>query len=100
MSNIDVQAGRNKVVRALERAGYTMSGADPTDFQKGTDRSLRFKVGTQYGEVTVTTWNYSRQIGVNRATRDVQIDDLIGMINQRIEEKAERQRVPVEEYKP
>lgn len=100
MSNIDIVAGRNKIVRAMERAGFKQSAADLTDFQQGADRSLRFKVGTQYGEVTLMVWNYSRQVGVHRATKDAQIDDLISVINDRIEEKAERQRVPVEEYKP
>lgn len=100
MSNIDIVAGRNKVVRALERTGYTQSASDPTDFQQGAHRGLRFKIGTQYGEVTMTVWNYSRQIGTHRATKDEQINDLIDVINDRIEEKAERKRVPAEEYKP
>jgi len=98
MSEINIVHGRNQIVRALERHGYTQSAADPTDFQQGSNRGLRFKVGTQYGEVTITVWNYSRQVGVHRATKDAHIDDLIHIIDQRVEELAERQRVPVEEY--
>jgi predicted Zn-dependent protease len=98
MSNIDIVAGRNRIVQALARAGFTQSASDPSDYQQGTSRALRFKVGTQYGEVTMTVWNYSRQIGVHRAISDAQIDDLIRVIGQRLEEAAERQRVPISEY--
>jgi hypothetical protein len=60
--SIDIVKVREKIVKNLTEHGFRPHGADPSDFQFGTDPGLRFKVGTVYGEVTVTIWKYARQV--------------------------------------
>ncbi len=100
MNNIDVADVRNDLIKRLAAHGFTQAASDPTDFQQGTSRALRFKVGTQYGEVAVTAWNYSRQVGVRRVTMPDHIKVVEQWIQSLVDEMRERQAVPVEEYKP
>lgn len=62
LNMIDVEAGAKSIVQHLKGHDFRNAGADPTDFQYGSDPGLRFKVGTVRGEVTVSVWRHSRQI--------------------------------------
>ena len=53
---------------ALAAHGFAPRDADPTDFQNGDDPTLRFKVGTKYGEVTVQIVREGRPVEPIRAT--------------------------------
>lgn len=57
----DVEAGVKEINKFLVDQGYTPRDADGADFQRGSDRTLRFKTGTVHGEVTITVWVNDRQ---------------------------------------
>lgn len=49
----DITEAVAEIRETLDSYEFRPRDADPTDFQCGGDSSLRFKVGTRYGEVTV-----------------------------------------------
>lgn len=59
---LDVKAARDKIVANLADHGFLPRDADGADFQFHDDMTLRFKVGTVYGEVAVTVWKHDRQM--------------------------------------
>lgn len=95
---MNVQEQRSRIVKELSDHGWRPRDADPTDFQFGTDRSLRFKVGTAHKEVTVSRWAYDRQIMVQRASTPEQVTELLHWLGREINSKMERTRVEKEVY--
>ena len=65
---LDVTEAVEEIRWALVAHGFTPRDADPTDFQNGDDSTLRFKVGTQYGEVTLQIVREDRPVEPIRAT--------------------------------
>lgn len=63
---------------ALAAHGFTPRDADPTDFQNGADSTLRFKVGTRYGEVTIQIVREGRPVEPVRA---INTEGLVRVIN-------------------
>ncbi len=51
--NLDVEDTAKQMVRYLGDHHFVPRDADGNDLQYGDDKSLRFKVGTVYGEVAV-----------------------------------------------
>lgn len=72
-SKIDVVAGVQAIRQHLRDHNFHVRDADPSDYQFGTDPGLRFKLGTVYGEVTITVWRFAKQIAVIRALNEAQI---------------------------
>lgn len=52
----DVVSTAQSVRDFLQDRGFVPRDADLTDLQRGDDSSLRFKVGTSYGEVSIQVW--------------------------------------------
>ena len=96
---MDVQEQRLRIVRALADHNWQQRDADPTDFQFGTDPALRFKIGTQYREITVTAWRFSRQTDLKRATTEEQVTELLHWLDRLIAIQMERGRVEPEVYR-
>jgi len=97
---MDVYEQRQRIVKTLSDHGWRQRDSDPTDFQFGTDPSLRFKIGTQYREITVTAWSHSRQQGpAQRATTEEQVTELLHWLDRQISIKMERNRVEPEVYR-
>lgn len=74
----DVTEAVEEIRWALAAHGFTPRDADPTDFQNGADSTLRFKVGTKYGEVTVQIIREDRPVEPIRATNS---EGLVRVIN-------------------
>lgn len=77
MSKIDVAAIRSQVADHLWVMGFEPRGADPSDFQRGTDSSLRFKVGTSYGEVAVQVLVNNKKDDVIRVVSEAQVPEAL-----------------------
>lgn len=95
---MDVHEQWQRVAQTMRDHNYTPRDADQSDFQFGTDRSLRFKVGTANQEVTTTVWSHARQIDYKRATTPEQVTDMLHWIDGLINRKAEGRRVEPEVY--
>lgn len=67
-TKFDITEAVEEIRGALAAHGFAPRDADPTDFQNGGDSTLRFKVGTQYGEVTVQIVREGRPVEPVRAT--------------------------------
>lgn len=70
---INEEAAATKIHEYLREFGFVPRDADGSDFQRGTDDTLRFKVGTVYGEVTISSWGRKEQINAVRVLRDEQV---------------------------
>lgn len=70
---IDEAAGIRAIKECLYSQHYVERDADGSDFQFGSDTSLRFKVGMVYGEVTVTVWQEGKQTQAIRILSDAQV---------------------------
>lgn len=70
---IDIVAGAKALRQTLKEHNFTERDADGSDFQFGTDPSLRFKVGTVKGEVTLTVWKHARCVETIRVLTDEQV---------------------------
>lgn len=68
---MDVAKVRNQVVTYLRSEGFKPRDADGTDFAD-EDGIFRFKVGTVYGEVTVTVWQGARCVDTIRVLNEEQ----------------------------
>lgn len=77
-TKFDVTEAVDEVRWALAAHGFAPRDADHTDFQSGTDSTLRFKVGTRYGEVTVQIVREDRPVEPIRATNS---EGLVRVIN-------------------
>lgn len=86
----DIVAARQKVVDNLEDHGYRPRDADPTDFQVGNDRTLRFKVGTQHSEITVTVWREDQSVQTLRAVTEEQVVELNHSVDRQIAKRGNR----------
>lgn len=73
MSSLDIVAGVKHVNHVLAGLGFTPRDADENDFQRGSDRHLRFKTGTMYGEVTVQVFVDNQRKKALRFLTDVQL---------------------------
>lgn len=71
------EAGMKMVHANLEQAGFAPRDADPSDFARGDDRSLRFKTGCAYAEVTVLPMIDNKQQPAIRATSWAGLDRLL-----------------------
>lgn len=74
-TRIDCEAAVKAIHANLKEHDFRPRDADISDFQFGTDPGLRFKVGTVYGEVTITVWSYGRQTEVIRVLSDAQVNE-------------------------
>jgi hypothetical protein len=63
---IDAEQAVKQVWAELARLGFTPRDADGSDYQRGDDNSLRFKVGTSYGEVAIQVFRGKNPGGVLR----------------------------------
>lgn len=77
-TKFDVTKAVGEVRRALAAHGFAPRDADPTDYQRGADSALRFKVGTKYGEVTVQIIREGRPMEPVRATNS---EGLVRVVN-------------------
>ena len=86
---LDVVTTRRTVVNTLVVHGYRPGDADGADFRNPERPHVRFKVGTVYGEVTVTCWDQAnRQFKAIRILNDdksleeglIQIEALINSV--------------------
>ncbi len=64
----DITEAVAEIRETLDSYEFRPRDADPTDFQCGGDSSLRFKVGTRYGEVTVQILRKDTKIEYLRIT--------------------------------
>lgn len=82
MSRINVQSMRDRVITHLATRGFLPRDADGTDFAK-VDSTIRFKVGTSYGEVAVTTWSGSVRVGpAVRINADAHFHDFVAHVEE------------------
>lgn len=82
LTSFNVADVREQLVGYLNQLGFVARDADVTDLQLGEDKSLRFKVGTAYNEVTIIVV-YEDQDVPNRTlrvTRIGQVAQAEGMI--------------------
>ena len=93
---MDIVKVRNQVVTHLTDRGFQPRDGDGTDFQRGSDDNLRFKVGTSYQEVAITYWRGKDQFGVTRITNDGRVQEALDQINAVIPD-AETQVVMVDD---
>lgn len=77
-TKFDVTEAVEEIRWTLAAHGFAPRDADPTDYQNGDDSSLRFKVGTRYGEVTVQIVREDRTVEPVRATSS---EGLVRVIN-------------------
>lgn len=66
-----------RVAAELAQLGFTPRDADGSDYQRGDDQSLRFKVGTSTGEVAVQIFRGKHPAGVMRAISESSLENLI-----------------------
>lgn len=89
MTPDETQAMREKVVAYLRSREYTERDADGSDFQFHQDRSLRFKIGTAYSEVTITVWEDNKQtFRAIRITQNSQFEEAKHTIDKFIADRA------------
>ena len=84
MINIDVTEVVKEVRENLDSYGFKARDADGSDYQRGSDSSLRFKVGTKYGEVTVAVYRDERPEEYLRATTLEQVGRLLADVEKTI----------------
>lgn len=90
MSSIDVTEVVEDIRETLDSYGFKVRDADGTDYQKGTDSGLRFKVGTKYGEVTVAVYQAGRPVKYLRITTYEHLGAVTHAIGRYIENHATR----------
>lgn len=62
----DASVGVKQVCQALNQLGFVPRDADGSDYQRGDDQHIRFKVGTSYGEVAVQVVVDNKHVDVIR----------------------------------
>lgn len=100
--SLDIVKVRGQVATRLREHGYKPRDADPADFQFEDDRTLRFKVGTQYGEVAISVWwNDERAKDVIRITQEAQVAEALHAIDALVQSRAAGREVePITDVKP
>lgn len=73
-----------QVRKTLKELGFAPRDADPTDYQKGSDNTLRFKTGTSRGEVAVHILEAGRANEVLRIVQPHHLDDVLRRVAERI----------------
>lgn len=72
---LDVEKVAKELVGYLGTADFKPRDSDGNDLQYGDDMTLRFKVGTVYGEVAVTVWKDGRQVEALRILSEKQVPE-------------------------
>ena len=80
MNQIDVISERHKIVRHLSSHGYKPDSASGTNFIH-PHRSLQFKIGTSYGEVTVHIREGRETVDTVRILNASQVGHLLNRID-------------------
>lgn len=91
MTMIDASEMVKKVWVELALLGFTPRDADGSDYQRGDDNSLRFKVGTSYGEVAVQVFRGKDPAGVLRIISDTSLDDSLEVMRQMADDQVVRE---------
>lgn len=71
------EAAINVLNTNIKDLGFMPRDADPTDFQRGSDRSLRLKTGCAYGEITTLPMIDNKQQAAIRATSWAGVDRML-----------------------